>query len=63
METHDCAYCGEEMEPGTGVLLVRNNGERVRFCSSKCEKNADLGRPARDVEWTEIEAEDAEEER
>jgi large subunit ribosomal protein L24e len=25
----------------------------VHFCSSKCEKNADLGREPRDLEWTE----------
>ncbi|MCX2818391.1 50S ribosomal protein L24e [Haladaptatus sp. F3-133] len=60
METHDCTYCGSEIEPGSGVLLVRNDGERVRFCSSKCQKNADLGRPARDVEWTEVEPESEE---
>jgi large subunit ribosomal protein L24e len=23
----------------------------MHFCSSKCEKNADLGRESRDVEW------------
>jgi len=57
METHDCTYCGSEIEPGQGLLVVSNDGERVRFCSSKCRKNADLGRPARDVEWTEVEPE------
>jgi len=59
METHDCTYCGSEIEPGTGVLLVRNDGERVRFCSSKCQKNADL-RPARDTEWTDVDEEGGE---
>lgn len=61
MERNECSYSGEEIEPGTGILLVRNNGERLWFKDSKCLKNAELGRPARDVEWTEIEEEDAEE--
>ena len=39
------------------MLVVSNDGERVRFCSSKCRKNADLGRAAREVEWTEAEPE------
>ena len=48
-----CDYCGADIEPGTGTMFVRLNGQTVHFCSSKCEKNADLGREARDLEWTE----------
>jgi large subunit ribosomal protein L24e len=48
-----CDYCGDDIEPGTGTMFVRLNGQTVHFCSSKCEKNADLGREARDLEWTE----------
>ncbi|WP_247009262.1 50S ribosomal protein L24e [Halorientalis litorea] len=51
--TRECDYCGDDIEPGTGTMLVRNDGSTVDYCSSKCEKNADLGREARDVEWTE----------
>jgi len=34
-------------------MLVRTSGQTIHYCSSKCEKNADLGREPRDVEWTE----------
>jgi len=47
-----CDYCGDDIEPGTGTMLVRTNGSTVYYCSAKCEKNADLGREARDLEWT-----------
>jgi large subunit ribosomal protein L24e len=50
--TRECDYCGDDIEPGTGTLLVRNDGSTVDYCSSKCEKNADLGREPREVEWT-----------
>jgi len=52
-QTRDCDYCGEPIDPGTGTMYVFNDGRTVHYCSSKCEKNADLGREPRDVEWTE----------
>ncbi len=51
-QTNECDFCGGDIEPGTGTMFVRTNGTTVRFCSSKCEKNVDLGRRARDLEWT-----------
>lgn len=52
VEVKECSFCGSEVEPGTGVLLVTNDGARHYYCSSKCEKNAELGRVPREVEWT-----------
>ena len=53
----ECDYCGTDIEPGTGTMFVRSNGSTIHYCSSKCEKNANLGREARDLEWaTEEEA-------
>ncbi|WEL20906.1 50S ribosomal protein L24e [Halorhabdus sp. BNX81] len=52
-QTRECDYCGADIEPGTGTMFVRKNGTTIHFCSSKCEKNADLGREARDLSWTE----------
>jgi len=52
-QTRQCDYCGADVEPGTGTMFVYNDGRTVHFCSSKCEKNADLGREPRDLEWTE----------
>jgi len=51
--TRECDYCGDDIEPGTGTMFVRKDGSTVHFCSSKCENNADLGREARNLEWTE----------
>ncbi|MDY7081181.1 MAG: 50S ribosomal protein L24e [Halobacteria archaeon] len=56
VETRNCSFCGDEIEPGTGLMLVEKDGTRHHFCSSKCEKNADLGRVPREVEWTEKES-------
>ena len=52
-QTRACDFCGDDIEPGTGTMFVRTDGSTVHFCSAKCEKNADLGREARDLEWTE----------
>ncbi|MFC6973700.1 50S ribosomal protein L24e [Halomicroarcula sp. GCM10025709] len=51
--TRECDYCGADIEPGTGTMFVRNDGSTIHFCSSKCENNADLGREARNLGWTE----------
>ncbi|MFC6757951.1 MULTISPECIES: 50S ribosomal protein L24e [Haloarcula] len=50
--TRECDYCGQDIEPGTGTMLVHNDGSTTHFCSSKCENNADLGREARNLGWT-----------
>ena len=50
--TRECDFCGDDIEPGTGTMFVKINGTVTHFCSSKCEKNADLGREARDHQWT-----------
>ena len=50
--TRECDFCGDDIEPGTGTMFVAVNGAVTHFCSSKCEKNADLGRESRDHEWT-----------
>ncbi|QLH84226.1 50S ribosomal protein L24e [Halosimplex pelagicum] len=62
--TRECDYCGTDIEPGTGTMFVRTNGSTIHYCSSKCEKNANLGRESRDLEWAgeEEPAEDEDEE-
>jgi large subunit ribosomal protein L24e len=52
-EYRDCDYCGDDIEPGTGTMFVQKDGTTIHYCSAKCEKNADLGREPRDLEWTE----------
>ncbi|MFC7154778.1 50S ribosomal protein L24e [Halomarina halobia] len=51
--TRTCDFSGEEIEPGTGIMYVRNDGTVLHFKDSKAEKNYFMGREARDLEWTE----------
>lgn len=47
-----CSFCGEEVERGTGLLHVGNDGSTLYFCSSKCRKNMlELDRKPREIEW------------
>ncbi len=48
-----CDFCGSQIEPGTGKMYVKKDGNTIRFCSSKCQKNMlDLGRTPRTEKWT-----------
>jgi large subunit ribosomal protein L24e len=47
-----CTFCGEEIVPGTGKMVVDASGSISFYCSSKCEKNTGLKRSARKVKWT-----------
>lgn len=46
-----CSFCKNNIEQGTGKMFVKNTGEIFYFCSSKCEKNSNLGRIPRKVKW------------
>jgi large subunit ribosomal protein L24e len=49
----ECSYCGTVIKPGSGKMFVRDNGQVLRFCKSKCEKNMlKLKRDARKFKWT-----------
>ena len=52
-EERTCVYTGKSIEPGTGIMYVKANGEVLHFVDSKAEKNYLLGREPRDLEWTE----------
>ena len=63
VQKRTCDYSGQEIEPGTGTMYVKNDGTVLWFADAKCEKNYRMGREARDLEWTGDEGEaDAEEE-
>lgn len=48
-----CSFCGVEINKGTGKMYVKNNGQVLYFCKSKCEKNLlKLGRDSRKFKWT-----------
>lgn len=47
------SFSGEEIEPGTGIMYVKKNGEVLHFKSSKTMRNMlKLGRINRNVRWT-----------
>jgi len=49
----DCSFCGYKIEPGTGKMVVKNDGTIYNFCSGKCEKNLiKLRRIPRKIKWT-----------
>ncbi len=49
----NCSFCGKEILPGTGKMLVKNDGKILYFCSRKCEKNMlILKRVPKEVKWT-----------
>ncbi len=52
-EKRECTFCGNPIEPGTGTIHIKNNGHVLHLCNSKCKRNIiDLGRKARETEWT-----------
>lgn len=53
VEAKECSFCGNKIEPGTGKLFIKTDGQTFNFCNSKCEKNmVDLGRKERETKWT-----------
>ncbi len=43
----ECSFCGREIEKGTGLMLVLNDGRVLYFCSHKCRRNWEMGRRPR----------------
>ena len=52
VSTRTCDFSGEDIEPGTGIMYVRNDGTVLHFKDRKAEKNYFMGRESRDLEWT-----------
>tara|TARA_Y100000310_G_C20684209_1_gene817964 strand:+ start:3066 stop:3230 length:165 start_codon:yes stop_codon:yes gene_type:complete len=51
-----CSFCNQEIEKGTGKLVISKAGRSRRFCSMKCEKNMlKLGRKSVNLKWTQNE--------
>ncbi len=46
-----CSFCGSSIERGTGKMFVKNTGELFYWCSSKCEKNYEMGRDKKKLKW------------
>ena len=50
--TRRCSFCGTYIEPGTGIMFVKNDGSILWFCSSKCFKSYKMGRDPKKLPWT-----------
>ena len=52
-ERRVCSFSGEEIEPGTGLMVVKRDGTVMWFKNSKARKNSlKLKRNPRKVKWT-----------
>ncbi|RLJ01037.1 MAG: 50S ribosomal protein L24e [Candidatus Aenigmatarchaeota archaeon] len=49
-----CSFCGDRIPKGRGKMFVKDSGKILYFCSSKCEKNMNLGRKPFKVRWTRL---------
>lgn len=48
-----CTFCGNEIERGSGKMMVKRDGKILHFCSGKCEKNLlKLKRKPLTTRWT-----------
>lgn len=48
-----CSFSGESIEPGTGIMYVKKNGEVYHYISRKClREHQGLKRMNRYVKWT-----------
>ena len=51
--SRNCDFSGEPIEPGTGIMFIKRNGETLWFKNSKSMINAlKLKRINRNVRWT-----------
>jgi large subunit ribosomal protein L24e len=52
MEQRECSFCKRKIEPGTGKMFAKKDGNVLYFCGSKCENNMlKLKRIPRRVKW------------
>jgi len=46
-----CSFCKQGYEFPRGTTVVQKEGSIKYYCSSKCRKNAELGRISKNVNW------------
>ena len=47
-----CTFCKDSYEWPRGLTVIQKDGSVKFYCSSKCRKNANLGRNSKKVKWT-----------
>lgn len=46
-----CSFCKKNYAEHKGLTVFTNDGRSLRYCSSKCRRNAGLGRDSRKINW------------
>jgi len=46
-----CSFCKTNYEFPYGITMVMKDGKPKFYCSSKCRKNAKIGRLSKKVKW------------
>ena len=46
-----CSFCKKNYKEPRGLTVFTFDGKTIRFCSSKCRRNADLKRDPKKVNW------------
>ena len=46
-----CSFCRKQYEFPRGTTVILKAGEAKFYCSSKCKKNAEMGRNNKKVKW------------
>ncbi|MCX6815989.1 MAG: 50S ribosomal protein L24e [Candidatus Aenigmarchaeota archaeon] len=47
-----CSFCSKQIEQGTGMTVIKNDGKLLHFDSKKCQKSMlKLHRDPRNIKW------------
>ena len=46
-----CTFCKARFKEPRGLTIFTFDGKSIHYCSSKCRRNAKLGRDGRKVNW------------
>lgn len=46
-----CSFCNTDIAKGRATIFAKKDGTVYYYCSSKCEKNANMGRTPRKTAW------------
>jgi large subunit ribosomal protein L24e len=53
MEQRVCSFCGNPLEPGTGMMFIKKDGSVYYFDKRRCKLSLlDFGRLNRRTKWT-----------
>jgi large subunit ribosomal protein L24e len=46
-----CSFCKTRFKEPRGLTIFTFDGKSIHYCSSKCRRNAKLGRDGRKTNW------------